>query len=380
MPAHPDPPTLLVLRALNFGDLLVAVPALRALRRHHAGHRLLLATNPALGPIAALTGAVDAIVPHRDLSPPPVHAPEIAVDLHGVLPHSVRALLATRPGRLTAFACPEAGHTHGPAPHVTTPRKPAWDLTTSREPAPDITTPHEPAPDITTPREPDPSSRSAAFPAPGPVGSDGLQEPEHEVARWCRLVRWAGAEPDEADLLLAPPPLSSPRPGATIVHPGAAHGSKRWPAARFAAVARTLAAGGHDVVVTGSPAERDLAARVTAAAGLPGGACLAGRTTLDELIALVHGAALVVSGDTGVAHLASAYERPSVVLFGPASPRIWGPPRKPVHAALWHGTGEREVLTHVPDPALLAITPEEVLAAVATVLAAHDGGPDRPRT
>ncbi|MCK2216282.1 glycosyltransferase family 9 protein [Actinomadura sp. ATCC 31491] len=303
-------PTLLALRALNLGDLLVTVPALRGLRRRYPGHRLLLAVNPALAPLVRLIGAVDEVVPHRDLRPPPVRAPDVAVDLHGVLPDSVRALRGTRPARLVAFACPEAGHPHGPA----------------------------------------------------------VRDVEHEVAKWCRLVRSDGGEPDEGDLLLAPPDVPSPRPGAAIVHPGAAYGSKRWPAGRFAAVAAALAAGGHDVVVTGSAAERDLAARVAGEAGLPPEANLAGRTGLAALAALVRGAALLVCGDTGVAHLASAYERPSVVLFGPASPRIWGPPGKPVHAALWHGDGEREVQTDVPDPALLRITVEEVVHAASAVL------------
>ncbi|MFD0664621.1 glycosyltransferase family 9 protein [Thermocatellispora tengchongensis] len=161
-----------------------------------------------------------------------------------------------------------------------------------------------------------------------------------------------------------------PRPGAAVLHPGAGYGSKRWPPARFAAVARALAAQGHEVVITGTAAERGLAARVAAAAGLPETANLAGTTGIGSLLALVHEAALVISGDTGVAHLATAYERPSVVLFGPASPRIWGPPAKPCHVALWHGTGEREVLADRPDPALLRITVPEVLAAAARVLAA----------
>src|SRR5690606_7867864 len=72
--------------------------------------------QPGARPVARLIGAVDAIVPHRDLSPPRVRAPDVAADLHGVLPDSVRALRATRPRRLIAFACPEAGHPNGPDP------------------------------------------------------------------------------------------------------------------------------------------------------------------------------------------------------------------------------------------------------------------------
>jgi ADP-heptose:LPS heptosyltransferase len=303
-------PTVLVLRALNIGDLLVAVPALRGLRRRYPGHRLVLAASPALGPLVARTGAVDDLLPHRGLQPPAIRSPGVAVDLHGVLPHSIRALLGTDPGRLVAFACPEAGHPDGPP----------------------------------------------------------LREIEHETVKWCRLVAWDGAPARPDDLLLTPPETPSLRPHATVVHPGAQYGSKRWPPDRFAAVARALAAAGHDVVITGSPAERPLAATVAADAGLPETAVLAGRTDLDQLLALVAAARLVVCGDTGLAHLATAYDRPSVVLFGPASPRIWGPPANGRHAALWHGTGERETLTDVPDPGLLTITVDEVLDAVTRVL------------
>jgi ADP-heptose:LPS heptosyltransferase len=83
--------------------------------------------------------------------------------------------------------------------------------------------------------------------------------------------------------MLLPSPGVGPRPGATVVHPGAQYGSKRWPAERFAAIASALAAAGHDVVVTGSTGERSLAESVTDAAHLPPAAMLAGRTE-DEVL------------------------------------------------------------------------------------------------
>ncbi len=135
-----------------------------------------------------------------------------------------------------------------------------------------------------------------------------------------------GIPADPADLALAHPQAPSPVPGAVIVHPGCAFTARHWPVDRYAAVARRLAGGGLRVVVTGSAAERPLASYVATTAGLPDDAVLVSRTTLSQLSAMVAEASLVVCGDTGIAHLATAYGTPSVVLFGPVSPQHWGPP------------------------------------------------------
>jgi ADP-heptose:LPS heptosyltransferase len=87
-------------------------------------------------------------------------------------------------------------------------------------------------------------------------------------------------------------------------------------------------------------------------------------TTLAELAGVVAHARLVVSGDTGIAHLATAYGTPSVVLFGPVPPSRWGPPAdRPYHRAIWHGTRADRGDAPGPDvhPALLAIGVDEVL-------------------
>ena len=174
---------------------------------------------------------------------------------------------------------------------------------------------------------------------------------------------------DPADLRLHPPDANrTVGPAPVLVHPGAAFGAKRWPVDRFAAVAAAVDGPDAPVLITGSAAERDLAEAVARAAGLPGDRVLAGRTDLDALCDLVAHAGLVVSGDTGIAHLASAYGTPSVVLFGPVDPAQWGPPAGGPHVALArpaHRRGAR--FADDPDPALLAIGVEEVLAAAATV-------------
>ncbi|WP_019630570.1 glycosyltransferase family 9 protein [Actinomadura atramentaria] len=197
-------------------------------------------------------------------------------------------------------------------------------------------------------------------------GGPRWDDDEHEVARWCRLLESAGIPADPAALRL---PIE-PAPGgpAVVVHPGAASGGRRWPPDRFAAVARALRAAGR-VEVTGGPAERGLAEHVAAEAGLPESAVR--RTGLAELAALIAAARLVVCGDTGVAHLATACGTPSVTLFGPVSPALWGPPDLPRHTVLWKGgDAGRPGDAHAAetDPRLLAITVPEVVDAAFALL------------
>jgi ADP-heptose:LPS heptosyltransferase len=149
------------------------------------------------------------------------------------------------------------------------------------------------------------------------------------------------------------------------VHPGAASAARRWPAERFAAVARAEADDGRSVVVTGTPGEVNLAEEVAARAGLLDNSVVAGRTDLRGLAAFVAAAGRVVCGDTGLAHLATALRTPSVVLFGPVSPAHWGPPPdRPWHRALWAGrTGDPHADT--PDAGLLEIGVPDVVTALA---------------
>jgi ADP-heptose:LPS heptosyltransferase len=187
---------------------------------------------------------------------------------------------------------------------------------------------------------------------PGPAWHPG----EHEVVRWCRLLEESGIPADPGDLRLE---LAAPHHGATIVHPGAAFPARRWPPERWAAVVRAERAAGRRVIVTGGPGERPLARAVAAGTGAE---IRAGETGLAELAALIAGAGRVLCADTGVAHLATAFGIPSVVLFGPTPPAEWGPPpHDRRHRALWAGRrGDPHAAE--PDPGLLAITVDDVLA------------------
>jgi ADP-heptose:LPS heptosyltransferase len=166
------------------------------------------------------------------------------------------------------------------------------------------------------------------------------------------LLAHHGVPADPTDLALERPDVSSPAPGAVVIHPGAASGSRCWPVDRFAAVAAELGRD-HRVVVTAGPSERDLAAAVGAEPV---------STDLRRLAALVADAALLVCGDTGVAHLATAYRTPSVLLFGPTPPAEWGPRTDGPHTVLWKG-GRGDPHGAQLDPALAAITVADVLTA-----------------
>jgi ADP-heptose:LPS heptosyltransferase len=308
---------VLALRALGLGDLLTAVPALRALRDAFPDASLELACPTWLHGLVDAAGLADVAVdagPLRRLATA-LHGADLAVNLHGRGPESTSLLVATHPGALVAFRQPGLPETRG-MPH--------W--------------------------------------RPG----------EHERVRWCRLLSESGIPADAARFALRlPHELSaSSRAGCTILHSGAASRARRWPEGRWARLARDERASGRRVVLTGTPDERAACVRIAAAARVPQDDVLAGRTSLTALAALVASAGLVVSGDTGVAHLATAFGTPAVVLFGPVSPAEWGPPTGGAQRALWTGL-HGDPHGDEPDPGLLEVTPERVLGEIEALRASR---------
>lgn len=313
---------VLVFRALGLGDFLTGLPAYRGLRRHFATHRMVLAAPGELTGLALLSGAFDEVLPTARIDD--LHwlrpSPDVAVNMHGKGPRSHQALLALAPRRRIGFRAPGWSG-------------PRWD------------------PDA------------------------------HEVNRWCQLLESAGVSADPTNLRLPPPATASAVPDAVVIHPGAAAPSRRWPAARFAEVARRLAFSGAPVVITGSAQERQLAEQVARQAGLPAEAVLAGDFDLLGFAALIASARLLICGDTGPGHLATAYATPSVLLFGPVSPRQWGPPPdQHRHRVLWYGPHRGDPWGSRVDSALLAIAPDQVLAAARNQLRVRTGNGMVPQT
>ncbi|MGS0685823.1 glycosyltransferase family 9 protein [Nakamurella sp. GG22] len=315
---------VLVLRALGLGDALTGIPALRGIRRAWPGRRLVLAASAPIGGWLRGLGVVDEVLVTDGLAPlnwPPKGwigaGGHLAVNLHGSGPRSHRVLEMTAPAELVAYRCPLATHLSGPE----------W------------------------------------------------RHDEHEVDRWSRLIVAAGGRCDATDLWL---PNRVERGEDVVLHPGAASGSRRWPAERWSMVAAELARQGHQVVISGGAVEialcQDIAERAVQDAGARHAAVRvdAGRD-LFGLTELVAGAQLLICGDTGVAHLATALRTPSVLLFGPTPPRWWGP-RIDLdrHRVLWKG--DRGYLgdphDESIDPVLEAISVDEVIDAATRKLPA----------
>jgi len=156
-----------------------------------------------------------------------------------------------------------------------------------------------------------------------------------------------------------------------ILSPGGGWGSKCWPVERYAAVHNALARErGWRTVINAGPGEEPLVSEFLARARVTRPVHLA--LTLRQLVALIRRARLLISGDTGPLHLAAALGIPLVGLYGPTDPARngpYGPPcpgRGPRAVVLHHR--EQATITYKrenkPSAALLAITVEEVLAAV----------------
>lgn len=112
-----------------------------------------------------------------------------------------------------------------------------------------------------------------------------------------------------------------------VLNPGGNWGPKRWTSDNFIRLGKMLLERFEDVEIMVSGAAKDLGICQHIASGIGPERCytLAGRTGLNDLAALFKKASLVVSGDSGPMHLASAVGAPVVALYGPTDHRLAGP-------------------------------------------------------
>ncbi|HEV7576666.1 MAG TPA: glycosyltransferase family 9 protein [Caldimonas sp.] len=189
-----------------------------------------------------------------------------------------------------------------------------------------------------------------------PRRGTALEFPVTGADRVALAAAWAGAD-DESPYV--------------CIHAGAQLPSRRWPVERFAAVADAIAATGRSVVLTGSTSESAavdaLMRRMRRRA-----VSLAGKTTLGALGALIAGAEAIVCNDTSVSHIAAALGCPSVVISCGADVARWAPLDRTRHRVLWQALPCRpcaHVVCPIGHACAEAISADDVVAALG--LGAH---------
>jgi ADP-heptose:LPS heptosyltransferase len=160
---------------------------------------------------------------------------------------------------------------------------------------------------------------------------------------------------------------------------------RRWPTERFIELGKRLLDARDDltVVITGAPGERDGALEVTGAIHPTRAICMAGQTTLRELLVLYTLADVLVTNDSGPAHFSALTDIHVICMFGPETPVLYGPltPRCDSVTANLACSPCVNVFNHRDSPCtdnkcMQAITVDEMLRLTLQALDRRaDGGP-----
>jgi ADP-heptose:LPS heptosyltransferase len=352
-----------VFRALMLGDMLCAVPALRALRGAFPGAAL---TWIGLEPTRAMAARLDHLIDDFIALPGYPGLPEVPVD-SAALPGFFAEARSRRFDLVLQL--------HGSGAIV----NPLVVSLGARHSAGFFDA------DAPIPRRD--QSLFVRWPGAG-----------HEIARMLALTDHLGlprrgcelefplAAADREALAAAWPAVAERAPYVCI-HAGAQLPSRRWPVERFAAVADAVAATGRTVVLTGSAGEAAIVDALRR--GMRRRAVdLSGRTTLGALGALIAGAEAIVCNDTSVSHIAAALGRPSVVISCGADAARWAPLDTDRHRVLWQALPCRPCAHPICPIGHLcaeAISVDAVLATLRSIVAvdrrpdfAHAAESDRP--
>jgi len=268
---------ILLVRFSSIGDILLTTPLIRALRRRHPDAQLIYVTKRAMTPLVADNPHVSQVVALEPDEPLAELAgqlrglqPTHGLDLHGSLRSAALRLLVHC--RWSGYAKRKLARTVLVATKV------------------DVYRGHVPVAE----RYFEAARQLDVRPDGGP--------PEFFLGAAARerVTRWLGEHH-----------LSDGAPLAALA-PGAAHATKRWPIPHWQALAERLRDAGYRLVVLGGPDDRGAARQLG-----PLAESAAGEFTLQETGACLARAKVLVSGDTGVMHMATGVGTPVVALFGP---------------------------------------------------------------
>ena len=267
---------VLVVRFSSIGDVLLTTPLLRALRRRHPEAAVTFVTKRAMAPLVSDNPNVTQVVAleadepigHLAARVDPFDATH-GLDLHGSLRSRALRLLVR---------CRWSGY-----------RKRKLARTALIATKRNLYSRHVPV-----------AERYFEAAQELDVTPDG-EPPEFHLAAAARtrVEQWLGEQR-----------LAGARLAALA--PGAAHATKRWPVSHWIALGERLAAAGYKLVVVGGPEDRGVAHQIGGTA-----VSAAGEFSLQETGALLARSQVLVSGDTGVMHMATGVGTPVVALFGP---------------------------------------------------------------
>jgi ADP-heptose:LPS heptosyltransferase len=322
-----------VLRALQLGDMLCAVPALRALHAEYPAARITLVGLPWARELAArFRRYLYDFVEFPGFPGLPERSPDPA--------------LITK-----FFAAAKAAR---------------FDLALQMHGSGEIT---NPLAVLMGARRTAGFYRAGRY-CPDPERYVEWRDDEHEVLRYLRLVERLGA-PARGSALEFPlheadwsewARTGLERDSYVVVHAGSQLASRRWPAERFAQVADALAREGLKVVLTGTQGEKDVVSKVRRHMRFAS-VDLTGQTSLGGLAALVARSRLVLANDTGISHIAAALQAPSVIVASGSDPRRWAPLDRRLHRVLSHPAQCRPCAhaeCPIGHPCALGVTAEQV--------------------
>lgn len=165
--------------------------------------------------------------------------------------------------------------------------------------------------------------------------------------------------------------VRDPRSAFALLHPSAAFATKQWPAENFARVSEYLAARGIKRVAIAAKHERAVLDRLAAASRVP--VLTFDDLTLPEITALASKAKLFIGNDSGIAHIASAVNTPSVVIFGSSNRNHWRPWTDAPNEIVFHPLECQpcpgyECKVFGEPRCILSVPPENVIAAIDRLL------------
>jgi heptosyltransferase III len=357
-------PRILFIRPDHFGDVLLTLPAVAALRAVLPAAHLMYAVPAAVSSVPEHCPQLDATVP---LSFPPPGSSETETTAWR---EEVRAAAAKLQGAVDAALVvrPDDPWSGELVAAARIPIRLGFDMPRTRPYLTDVL--------------PVPGRRHVATHAfdlaDAVLARLGAGERTTRAVRDCFLL--SHEEEEEAASALAEAGADE---HPIVLHPGSGWPLKNWPAQRWRRLAAEMVASfGTRPVVAGSAGERALVSHVVGAGSRAVG--LAGRLSLGALAALHRRARLVVSTDSGALHLAALMGAPVVGLFGPADPAMFAPlcppgRRRVLHAALPCspcGTLEHPPCGATEEPeCITAIPVQGVLQAAGEVIRAPAPGP-----